>query len=108
MKKKLAGILTGIVLIMGLAACGNSSNNNSNQSSSSKTMDPQKIVNQTCVTCHGDNLKGAYGPNISHIGKELDKDQILNIINHGKGQMPPGLLQGKQAEVVAAWLAKKK
>jgi mono/diheme cytochrome c family protein len=107
MKRKVAGILAGILLLMGLAACGNSSNN-SNQSSSSKTMDPQKIVNQTCDTCHGDNLKGAYGPNISHIGKELDKDQIANIINHGKGQMPPGLINSKQAEVVAAYLAKKK
>jgi cytochrome c551 len=107
MKRKVAGLLLGGLLLMGLAACGNSTGNNG-QSSSSKTMDPQKIVNTTCIQCHGDNLKGAYGPNISHIGRELDKDQIANIINHGKGQMPPGLIDQKQAEVVAAWLAKKK
>jgi cytochrome c551 len=107
MKRKVAGILAGILLLMGLAACGNASNNNSSQSAS-ETTDPQKIINQTCITCHGDNLKGGYGPNISHIGKELDKDQILRILNYGKGQMPPGLLQGKQAEAVAAWLAKQK
>ncbi|TGV30107.1 cytochrome c, partial [Mesorhizobium sp. M00.F.Ca.ET.186.01.1.1] len=38
----------------------------------------------------------------------LTKDQILEVLNKGKGAMPPGLVKGTDAENIAAWLADKK
>ncbi|MBY0085144.1 cytochrome c [Brevibacillus sp. M2.1A] len=62
----------------------------------------------TCSACHGQTLEGAVGPNLQKIGSELSKEQILAILEKGKGAMPPGLVKGKDAENIAAWLADKK
>ncbi|MFP3381571.1 cytochrome c, partial [Bacillus sp. SIMBA_069] len=57
---------------------------------------------------HGQTLEGAVGPNLQKIGGQLNKDQILEVLNKGKGAMPPGLVKGADAETLAAWLADKK
>lgn len=66
------------------------------------------IFKQTCAGCHGVDLKGAVGPNLTQVGARYSKDQILGIIGNGKGAMPPGLLKGADADAVATWLAAKK
>ena len=63
---------------------------------------------QSCAACHGVDLKGAVGPDLTKIGSKMSKDQILAQINNGKGAMPPGLLKGADADAVATWLAAKK
>ncbi len=60
---------------------------------------------QTCSSCHGGNLEGANGPALDNIGARLSQDEILDAIVNGRAGMPPGLLQGDEAENVAAWLA---
>ena len=43
------------------------------------------------------------------VGGKYSKDEILDIIKNGKGGgMPAGVIQGEEAEMVAAWLAEKK
>ncbi|UOY94037.1 cytochrome c [Ectobacillus sp. JY-23] len=69
---------------------------------------PEDIVKQSCTSCHGEQLQGGVGPNISKIGSKLSKDDIQNVILNGKGNMPPGLLPADQAAKVADYLAKKK
>lgn len=69
---------------------------------------PEDIYKQTCIGCHGDQLQGGVGPNISKIGGKLSEDEIKNTILNGKGNMPPGLLPADQAAKMAKWLAEKK
>ncbi|MGG4505233.1 cytochrome c551 [Heyndrickxia sporothermodurans] len=123
MVKKLIGILMIFTLAFGLAACGSSSkdNNNDNANKNETTTntnkstntasagDAEKLFSQNCASCHGGNLEGAVGPNLTKVGAKYNKDQILDIINKGKsGGMPGGLFKGDDADKVATWLSEKK
>jgi cytochrome c551 len=68
----------------------------------------EEVYQQSCLSCHGENLEGGFGPALDNAGAEYSKDEILNIIHNGKGQMPPNVVEGEDAEAVAAWLAEKK
>jgi cytochrome c len=69
----------------------------------------EKVFAQNCASCHGENLGGGAGPALEAVGGKYSKDEILDIIKNGKGGgMPAGLIQGEEAEMVAAWLAEKK
>ncbi|OIK16361.1 cytochrome C551 [Bacillus sp. MUM 116] len=120
MKKKLLTLLLGTSLVMGLAACGGGTDTSKNKDTTTKTTDTgggandvaaaaEKITAQKCSSCHGENLKGAVGPDLTHIGAQLSKQQILDILKNGKsGGMPKGLISGDDADKVATWLASKK
>lgn len=105
MKKKLLALLMGISLVMGLAACGGSNNSDTSQSRSA-----EQIASQSCTSCHGENLKGAVGPDLRKIGSKYSKDEILDIIENGtkSGRMQGGIITGEDADKVADWLAAKK
>ncbi|WP_377891203.1 c-type cytochrome [Alkalihalobacillus sp. R86527] len=69
----------------------------------------EKIFSQNCASCHGENLGGGAGPALEAVGGKYSKDEILGIIKNGKGGgMPAGVIQGKEAEMVAKWLSEKK
>lgn len=68
----------------------------------------EALYKQSCAACHGANLEGAVGPDLQTVGSRLSKDDILNILQNGRGQMPGGLVKGEDAETLAAWLADKK
>jgi cytochrome c551 len=68
----------------------------------------EALYKNTCAGCHGQTLEGAVGPNLQKVGGKLSKDQILEVVNNGRGSMPPGLAKGADAETLAAWLADKK
>jgi cytochrome c551 len=59
----------------------------------------EKIASTTCMTCHGENLKGGNGPS---------QKEIEDIVKHGKNAMPAGVVSPEEAKVVAEWLAQKK
>lgn len=70
---------------------------------------PDEIYAQTCVTCHGDQLQGAVGPNLTKVGSRYSEDEIKAILQNGKeGGMPAGLVSGPQLDAVAKWLSEKK
>ncbi|GAA0602276.1 cytochrome c-550 [Virgibacillus siamensis] len=72
--------------------------------------DPAKIFESTCASCHGADLSGGVGPNLQKVGSKYSKKEIRDIIKNGfpDAGMPPGLLQGKEADAVAKWLSQKK
>ncbi|RFA36387.1 cytochrome C [Virgibacillus dokdonensis] len=72
------------------------------------TDDPEAIYEANCANCHGGDLSGGMGPDLTQVGSKLSKDEIQNIIINGKGQMPPGLATESEAKVLAEWLAEKK
>jgi cytochrome c551 len=62
-------------------------------------LDGKTLFDRTCSSCHG---TGTVGPDLA--GTQLTKAEILDVIVHGKGVMPGGLLTGGDAERVAAYL----
>ncbi|MCL6570365.1 MAG: cytochrome c [Bacillus sp. (in: Bacteria)] len=105
MKKKLLTVLMGTALVMGLAACGGGADDKDTASSS----EGQKIYDQKCSSCHGADLTGANGPDLTKVGAKLSKDDILAVIENGKpGGMPANVATGDDADKVAEWLAAKK
>lgn len=103
MKKSMLALIFGSALV--LAACGGG---NKDESASTQS-EGEKLVKTSCATCHGGNLQGVGNtPALDKIGAKYTEEQILNIILNGKGNMPPGMLKGEQAELAAAWLAEQK
>lgn len=70
--------------------------------------DPEGLFKASCASCHGQNLEGAVGPNLTQVGGRLSADQINTIINNGGATMPPGIVDAEKAKTIAAWLAEKK
>ncbi|MEH7075733.1 cytochrome c551 [Neobacillus drentensis] len=110
MKKKLLTFLMGTALVMGLAACGGGDKDTGKDTGTdTASNDPgAKIFDQKCSSCHGGDLTGGMGPNLTKVGSKYSKDEILNILANGKGQMPAKVVTGDDANQVAEWLAAKK
>ncbi|EGQ27198.1 cytochrome c-553 [Sporosarcina newyorkensis 2681] len=115
MKNKLLATLFGAALVLG--ACGGGDDNaadkpaedtNTNNGAETSNVDAEKVVQTSCVSCHGGNLEGGAGPALDKVGATHSEEEIHDIIINGKGAMPPGIIKGEEADAVAAWLAKKK
>lgn len=101
MKKLFASLSFAAVLT--LAACGGG---DSSDEANSGDVDPEKIFNQSCASCHGSDLTGASGPDISTVGDRLSEDEIKDVIENGKGGMPGGLVKDQaELDALASWLA---
>lgn len=74
------------------------------------TDDPAAIFQNNCISCHGADLTGGVGPDLTEVGSRYSKDEIKEIIINGKGEMmPAGLIPDKKkVEALAKWLSKKK
>lgn len=57
------------------------------------------LQENTCLSCHGDNLEGAIGPGLQ--GTELTVEDIMNISVNGSesGDMPAGIFKGTDEEL---------
>ncbi|MBM7606217.1 cytochrome c551 [Metabacillus crassostreae] len=110
MKHKLLALLLGTSVILG--ACGGAEEPadeaDSTEGTTTASGDAEEIYQQNCIGCHGRNLEGASGPNLTEVGGKYDQAAIESIILNGQGNMPKGLLNEADAEVVASWLAEKK
>ncbi|WP_394235095.1 cytochrome c551 [Niallia oryzisoli] len=112
MKGRLAALLMGTALI--LAACGggeekdSTSTSGDNATTDTAAANGEKIFTQKCSSCHGQNLEGGVGPDLTTVGSRLSQADIETLINDGRGAMPPGLIEGADVTAVAEWLAAKK
>ncbi|CAH1227895.1 MULTISPECIES: c-type cytochrome [Paenibacillus] len=70
----------------------------------------EATVKANCISCHGDQLQGAVGPNLQKIGSQDDVDKIYSVILKGKGGMPSfkGKLKEEEIANIAMWLSEKK
>lgn len=68
-------------------------------------MEPDSIYQNSCASCHGDDLSGAVGPDLTAVGGSLSEDEIEEIINEGLGSMPGGLVGPEEATVLSEWLS---
>src|SRR5699024_11119032 len=67
--------------------------------------DPEEIFANSCASCHGGDLTGGAGPDLTSVGSDHSKEHILSVIDEGQGAMHAGLIQGEEAEELTAWLA---
>lgn len=68
----------------------------------------EELYARSCAACHGTDLTGSAGPDISSVGSNLSAEEIEQVIVEGQGAMPPGLLEDKEAREVAEWLSEMK
>jgi mono/diheme cytochrome c family protein len=70
----------------------------------------KQLFIQNCKSCHtlaAVQAHGVTGPNLDELGG-IDKQRVLNAIKTGgtgSGRMPPGLLEGEDADAVATYVA---
>ncbi|HLR80649.1 MAG TPA: cytochrome c [Bacillota bacterium] len=71
---------------------------------------PEDVFKSNCASCHGEDLSGGGGPDLTQIGGKLSADEIKEIILNGteSGAMPPIDLPDPEAEELAKWLEEKK
>lgn len=69
---------------------------------------PEDVYKQTCSGCHGVNYEGGVGPALKGVGDRLSVDQIKDVLQNGRGNMPPGLVPADKAEEMAKWLSELK
>ncbi|MEA2267599.1 MAG: cytochrome [Solirubrobacteraceae bacterium] len=71
----------------------------------------RQVFTERCATCHAlsaSNAVGKVGPSLDQLRppKALTLDAIEKGRARGQGQMPAGLVDGEEAEHVAAYIAK--
>lgn len=128
-------LISGLILALVLVACGgndNNNDNNDNDMNNNNTEEPannnendnnnnddnnnnttdasaaEDVYKQNCASCHGDDLKGENGPSLEAVGNDMSEDEIRDQIEEGGDGMPGGLIDGDEADQVAAWLADQK
>ncbi|RYG74401.1 cytochrome c [Lentibacillus lipolyticus] len=114
MKKGLLSILFGTALVLG--ACGggddggtdNGDSAGDNGEGATETAGAEEIYQNNCASCHGGDLSGGAGPDLTAVGADYSKDDIVDIIQNGKGGMPPQDVAEEDAQTLASWLAEKK
>jgi cytochrome c553 len=76
----------------------------------SKEEEGKQLFIQSCKSCHtleAVQAHGVTGPSLDELAP-LDKQRVLNAIERGgtgSGRMPPGLLEGEDADAVATYVA---
>ncbi|ANU10311.1 cytochrome C-553 [Planococcus antarcticus DSM 14505] len=114
MKKQLMAMLFGATLLLG--ACGGGDETTEpeeapadNGGEETASIDAEQVVQQNCISCHGENLEGAGNfPALNDVGSRLSQDEIRSIIENGQGAMPANIIEGDEADAVAEYLANMK
>lgn len=66
---------------------------------------PEDTYKASCIGCHGDQYQGGMGPGLKGVGDKFSKEEIMDIVTNGKGDMPPGMVKPDDAAAMADWLA---
>ncbi len=71
-------------------------------------VDPDTVYQNNCAMCHGADLTGGGGPDLTAVGSKYNADEIKEIIQNGIGGMPAvPAVQGEELEALATWLSEK-
>jgi cytochrome c551 len=105
--KSLVGLLVGgLVLSLGLAFSGIGVHTDAEDGAAPAAPTAEEVqatVQSSCLSCHGNDLKGGAGPSLHNLDQKYDQDEIAEILKNGKGGMPGGLVPGLE-DAVAEYL----
>ena len=103
---------------MALSACGGATSTSPPETTkegagtgtTTTKVDAEAVFKANCVSCHGNNLEGAVGPNLQKVGGKLSKGDIDAVVSNGRGGMPSfkGQLSSEEIAGIADWLSTKK
>ncbi|MEA2323770.1 MAG: cytochrome [Solirubrobacteraceae bacterium] len=117
-RKAVAGVVGLVVLLLGVVVPGLVVANGESADSApggvqltAAEQSGREVFRERCATCHtlsASNAVGKVGPNLDalHPPKALTLDAIKNGRARGQGQMPAALVDGEDADDVAAYIAK--
>ena len=91
-----------------MAGCGGSKSSGGDGGGDTKVnvKEGRKLFQQNCKTCHtlaDANANGTFGPNLDDL--PLDAERVKAQVKIGGGGMPADLVTGKNADVLAAYVA---
>ncbi|SET61050.1 cytochrome c550 [Oceanobacillus limi] len=103
------GILTVIVLsFIGVSQREDIANEDGDHQTEEgeASAEPDVIYENNCAMCHGGDLSGGMGPDLTQVGADLSEDEINDIILNGRGDMPAQshLSEGEVSSLVE-WLS---
>lgn len=110
-KRSIFWIAIAFAFAINLTACSNS-NGNSNKGAEAQYFTPEHseaeaiYKNGTCISCHAIDLSGHVGEpsNLQKVGAKRSREEIIDTIRNGKGQMPAQRLTDVEIEQLADWL----
>lgn len=105
---KLAAVAACAALALGAAACGSGDEGGGSGGAGggNAAKDPAGTFASTCGSCHtlgAANTSGQVGPNLDEL--KPDQATVRAAIEEGPGVMPSDLLQGADADAIAAYVA---
>ncbi|QPR69796.1 cytochrome c [Lysinibacillus macroides] len=92
-------IVIGTISATLLTAC--SSNEQQAELDADLVAEGEKIAKSSCIGCHAADLSGDMGPNLRQL--KLSKEEIVEVLEKGRGSMPPATAKGHE-EAVAEYL----
>jgi|GEM_PF-1421410 len=65
------------------------------------------LYKRHCLSCHGTDLRGKIGPDLSKAGARYSADQLRAVIGKGRGAMPgfAKQLSSEEIRALSVWLA---
>lgn len=104
--RKRSIIIIASIFVLILTAC--SSNVDSDKQYFSPDHPEAEAIykNGTCISCHAIDLSGHVGEpsNLQKVGAKRSREEIIETIRNGKGQMPAQRLSDLEIEQLADWL----
>jgi cytochrome c551 len=115
-RKWIIATLLGTALVLG--ACGdgdeepteNATDNGTEKTNECGTVDAdagETVFAQNCSSCHGADLSGGVGPDLTQVGSKYSAEEIADIVTNGTGTMPPQSVSGEDLDNLTNWLAEK-
>ncbi|MFC4022771.1 cytochrome c550 [Oceanobacillus longus] len=70
--------------------------------------DADAVYQANCSACHGADLSGGAGPDLTAVGSKYSADEIAEIIQNGVGAMPAqSQVAGEELSALSDWLSEK-
>ena len=104
------GITVPAIILANRGQAEGATNALQTKEASAEIQDGKKLFRSTCASCHtlaAVNARGVTGPDLDRIGTMTPQrvQSAIKVGGTGQGRMPAGLLQGQDAQQVAAFVS---
>ncbi|WP_163970538.1 cytochrome c551 [Oceanobacillus halotolerans] len=106
MKKWLFAALFGSALVLGACGGGDDAADDGG-GDTAESAAGEEIYESNCASCHGGDLSGGAGPDLTSVGADYSAEEIADIVENGTGSMPAQNVSGDDLDALSSWLAEK-